>query len=393
VSSSQVRLGWADRSDNETGFRVERCTGSGCTTYALVGTAAAGATTYDDGGLQASTTYGYRVAATNGGGTSGYSNEASATTAAPPPPGAILYQDDFEDGVADGWTESGGTWTVVSDGTKVYRQGGTSGDGISAAGDVGWTDFTVEVRAKPVGFNAGGGFVRLLARYRDTGNYYYLVLRSTQVLELKKMVGGTATTLGSKSFTVTTEGWHTLRLEVVGTSLKGYVNGALQLSATDSQLGSGRIGVGTYNASAVFDDMVVRLPGGTAPPGDADLDGVQDGTDNCPTVANPAQNDIEVDGWGDMCDNCPTVANATQQDSDSDGLGNVCEDLRVNANVDDTGSSAGRIDGSDFFRLARAFGSRRGDTAFDPLVDLNRDRRVDGADLALLASVWGEAVP
>jgi hypothetical protein len=295
--------------------------------------------------------------------------------------------------VADGWTVSGGSWSVLTDGTKAYRQGSTSSDGISAAGDVGWTDYTVEVRARPVVFNSAGGFVRLMARYRDASNYYYLTLRSTQVLELKKMVGGSATTLATKSFGVAADSWYTLQLEVVGTGLKGYVNGTLQVSATDSQFNSGRIGVGTYNASGSFDDMFVRQPGGTPPPGDADLDGVQDGVDNCPTVANASQRDYESDGWGDMCDNCPTVANTTQQDSDSDGLGNACEDMRVNANVDDLRSSEARIDGSDYFDLARAFGTERGQTAFDPLVDLNRDRKVDGKDLALLTTVWGEALP
>ena len=39
-----------------------------------------------------------------------------------------LFADDFEYGNADGWTKSGGSWAVVSDGSLVYRQSGTSSD-------------------------------------------------------------------------------------------------------------------------------------------------------------------------------------------------------------------------------------------------------------------------
>ena len=58
-----------------------------------------------------------------------------------------------------------------------------------------------------------------------------------------------------------------------------------------------------------------------------------------------------------------------------------------------TGSSHGRIDGSDLFVLARAFGACTGDAAYDARVDLNPDDCVDGTDLAIMASVWGLVLP
>ncbi|MFI2651231.1 hypothetical protein [Micromonospora fulviviridis] len=40
------------------------------------------------------------------------------TTAVP----ATVFSDNFEDGNTDGWSKSGGTWTVVADGTQAARQ-------------------------------------------------------------------------------------------------------------------------------------------------------------------------------------------------------------------------------------------------------------------------------
>ena len=79
-SKSQVRLAWTDTSTNETGFRVERCRGGSCTTFATVASLAAGSTAYTDSGLRASTTYRYRVRAWNDAGVSGYSNIATVKT-------------------------------------------------------------------------------------------------------------------------------------------------------------------------------------------------------------------------------------------------------------------------------------------------------------------------
>jgi hypothetical protein len=61
-----------------------------------------------------------------------------------------------------------------------------------------------------------------------------------------------------------------------------------------------------------------------APSDDADGDGVSNGRDNCSTSRNPDQSDRDFDQVGDVCDNCPTVANSDQVDSDGDGAGDAC---------------------------------------------------------------------
>jgi len=84
AGTTQINLAWTASTDNVgvTGYRVERCAGAGCTTFAQVG--APTGTTFSDSGLTASTSYTYRVRATDvAGNLSGYSSTASATTATP----------------------------------------------------------------------------------------------------------------------------------------------------------------------------------------------------------------------------------------------------------------------------------------------------------------------
>jgi hypothetical protein len=62
---------------------------------------------------------------------------------------------------------------------------------------------------------------------------------------------------------------------------------------------------------------------------DGDGDGVCDGEDNCPAIANPGQEDADGDGAGDACDACPDdpnkvdpgVCGCGEPDTDSDGDG------------------------------------------------------------------------
>lgn len=79
VSSSQINLSWTDNSSVETGFEIDRKTGSGGT-WSQIATTGANVTTYQNTGLAALTQYYYRVRATNAAGDSGNSNEANATT-------------------------------------------------------------------------------------------------------------------------------------------------------------------------------------------------------------------------------------------------------------------------------------------------------------------------
>jgi hypothetical protein len=121
VSASQINLGWTDNSNNETGFKIERKTGSGGA-YSEITTVGAEVTTYNDTGLNESTAYFYRVRAFNVDGNSTYSNEASALTF-PNAPGNLSAAAVSASQINLGWTDNSG----VETGFKIERKTGSGG--------------------------------------------------------------------------------------------------------------------------------------------------------------------------------------------------------------------------------------------------------------------------
>jgi glucose/arabinose dehydrogenase/fibronectin type 3 domain-containing protein len=137
ANGTQITLLWSASTDNVgvTGYRVERCSGASCSTFAQV--AAPATVGYVDAGLAVSTPYSYRVTAVDAAGNvSGYSNVASATTGtAPPPPSGLVAAYNFDAGsgtsVVDAsgngntGTITGATWVAGKYG------GGLQFDGVS----------------------------------------------------------------------------------------------------------------------------------------------------------------------------------------------------------------------------------------------------------------------
>ncbi len=157
--ASQIDLSWTDNASDEDGFKIERHAGDG--NFTEIASVGANVTAFSSTGLNASTTYTFRVRAHNAGGNSGYSNEVSATTATPPPSAPSSLN-----ATANGTTQIDLTWTDNSnneDGFKIERHSGDGnfaeiasvGANVASFSDTGLnpsTTYTYRVRS----FNASG---------------------------------------------------------------------------------------------------------------------------------------------------------------------------------------------------------------------------------------------
>ncbi|ASW57736.1 hypothetical protein CIK06_15415 [Plantactinospora sp. KBS50] len=209
---------------------------------------------------------------------------------------ATLFSDDFNDGNADGWSKSGGDWSVVTDGTPTYQQGKADSELARVfAGDTGWTSYGVQARVKPLSFN-GTGLVGIAARSTSATKMYRLALTSANRAELQVVNGSSITVLGSAALTVSTGTWYTLRIDASGSTIRGYVNGTQIGSGSDSAYSAGRIVLVTVYATARFDDVVVDSSG-TTPTTAAPTTAAP--TTAAPTTAPPttAPPQTGVSGW------------------------------------------------------------------------------------------------
>ncbi|GGN13917.1 pectate lyase [Actinoplanes campanulatus] len=170
-----------------------------------------------------------------------------------------LFTDDFDDGDADGWSRNGGAWSIVTDGTPAYQQTSTGANARALAGTTTWTDYSVRARVKQIGAGTSAG---VAARAQSTSQYYTLVIAGGAA-QLQRVSGGTATTLATAVVGGSAGTWRTLALDVRGSALTGYVDGAAVVRAADTTFVRGRIGLVTSYAAAVFDDVAVD----TAAPG------------------------------------------------------------------------------------------------------------------------------
>jgi pectate lyase len=211
---------------------------------------------------------------------------------------ATLLSDDFEDGNATGWSTNGGSWSVAADGSSVYRQGGTSSDARALTGAASWTDYAVQTRVKPTAFSGSNRFAAVLARVQSSTSYYYLALRSNNTVELKRLEGGSSTTLDTAPVAVSAGTWYTLKLDVSGSTLRGYVNGALLTEGTDTRWSAGRAGVATFYTSANFDDVQVSTGGSPDPSGSVSVTPSTGPTEEPPPQPTVADGWASVNAWG-----------------------------------------------------------------------------------------------
>ncbi|NBD25333.1 fibronectin type III domain-containing protein [Paenibacillus glycinis] len=184
-----------------------------------------------------------------------------------------MFEDDFEDGDANGWTPAAGPWSVVSSGGNDAYRAEAAGRSVIDATHGG--DYAIEADVSAAN---GEGEVGLLAGYADNDDYYAFAYEADAgKAAIKKRVGGADTVVqtadGLPSIAAGTP--YKLRFETIGTTLVGYLNGDPVVTAVDASLAAGKAGLVSGSTGPVaFDNVVVRHYDRSAPAAPAGLTAV-----------------------------------------------------------------------------------------------------------------------
>jgi hypothetical protein len=176
---------------------------------------------------------------------------------ASPAPYFTIFRSDFTE-YAGEWRGSG-TWERAN---GVFSQTSVSGEARALIGTP-VADQVVRARIRPTAYSTEGTQDRwsgLIARYTDDANYYYVTLRSSNQLSLRKLVNGQIVELATTPFTVNLRYSYDVRFEAVGDQLRVNVNGIPRLQAHDFSHARGSSGLMTWKTAAQFDDYVAYQP-------------------------------------------------------------------------------------------------------------------------------------
>ncbi|MCS6825189.1 MAG: DUF1080 domain-containing protein, partial [Caldilinea sp.] len=173
--------------------------------------------------------------------------------------GATLFEDNFNDGDAAGWSTSGGSWSVVN---NTYRVA-TVGDALARAGATAWSDYSYS--AMLYSSDPDGGDIGLIFRAQSATQYYRFRWNRNAAGDagsyIIERVNGGVTAIGSAAGTFyDLYRWYHLEVRVSGARIQVFIDGALALDVTDPAPAWSAGDVGFYangQSAAFFDDALV----------------------------------------------------------------------------------------------------------------------------------------
>lgn len=194
--------------------------------------------------------------------------------AAQPPPRSLTFDSDDLGAVPAGFAFAlagkgpEGEWEIERDpgqpANHVLTQ--TSSDStedrfpLAIVAEGAWKDVSLEVRARPVSGKVDQGF-GLVWRFRDPDDYYVARCDAGgNGCAVDRVVKGERQELGSKKVEVSSNAWHTLRVEADGDRFAVWLDDHKVLKAKDGTFeGAGQVGLWTKSDSVVqFDDLTIE---------------------------------------------------------------------------------------------------------------------------------------
>ena len=139
VSSGEVDLSWGASTGGVSGYLIERCSGASCSNFTQIATTTGTGTSYKDTSVGSSTSYSYRVRATDAvGDLSPYSNTASATTPAAAPSGLVAAYA-FDEGSGTTVTDASGNGNNGTITNTTWSTSGKYGDALHSTARTRWS--------------------------------------------------------------------------------------------------------------------------------------------------------------------------------------------------------------------------------------------------------------
>ncbi len=181
----------------------------------------------------------------------GAKTATSVITVSPPNSGG-LYSENFNSGSALGWSVINGTWSVI--GGEYYNSSSAANE-LSIYNTQTFSNYTYSAKVKPMWDNWYG----LVFNYQDQNNYYYVWLKASTNIELRRVLNGITSTLATSTYTGGGQGvYSTIEVNNNGSQTSLKVNGAnVFTNVSTANWANGKIGFWTDWNPVYFDDVSV----------------------------------------------------------------------------------------------------------------------------------------
>lgn len=150
--------------------------------------------------------------------------------------GSVLFETNFKDSKSlKDWSVFKGKWRIKG---GLLRQSSEEEDCRITIGDVNWTDYTMEVKARKTGGKEG---FLIDFGFQDDRNYYHLNIggwNNTQTV-IEKTANGTHHIFIGDAFPHSVEEgvWYDIKIVVSGMRIKCYFDGKLIIDEVDEGMG------------------------------------------------------------------------------------------------------------------------------------------------------------
>lgn len=176
-------------------------------------------------------------------------------------PSAFL--DDFEDGNANGWTTTNGSWSIVTEsGMQRYAQTSTSTASVASSyPEMAVVDnFTLSADLKMTAKSgtAGSGVSLVFRRQADGLSFYTVQIRPEEgELRVMKVINNVSSAVSTVSFASALNQLYRVTLIAAGDQFSVSVNGVQVLECSDADLAAGTIGLRFSGIAATFGQFSV----------------------------------------------------------------------------------------------------------------------------------------